>query len=286
MRKKTREVNIFSASVVDLFASGLGVFLIVSIIALKNQGKKVKEIQPIIEVNKDVREIEKLKEELNQMAKENLQLKAIELQTKSAFKKEMKNNVAKHLKYEKLLEEKISRLEDKMKSQQNQIKNQNKMINQIDTNEVAKAEVKRTRNKVQNMKLKKSYAIGDKIQLNNVQFYPGTDRAIEPYASNEILAFTEYLKENPQIKIEVSGHIFETKTAIERGLAEDTYNLSVKRAKYVCQTFEKFGISSQRLTCVGYGATRPILLTDDEYSEAAQKNRRVEIEILSSNNNK
>ena len=87
MRKKTREVNIFSASVVDLFASGLGVFLIVSIIALKNQGKKVKEIQPIIEVNKDVREIEKLKEELNQMAKENLQLKAIELQTKSAFKK-------------------------------------------------------------------------------------------------------------------------------------------------------------------------------------------------------
>ena len=29
--KKNREVNIFSASVVDLFASGLGVFLIVSI---------------------------------------------------------------------------------------------------------------------------------------------------------------------------------------------------------------------------------------------------------------
>ncbi|MBT4793507.1 MAG: hypothetical protein HON90_18185, partial [Halobacteriovoraceae bacterium] len=38
--KKNREVNIFSASVVDLFASGLGVFLIVSIIALVNQKKE------------------------------------------------------------------------------------------------------------------------------------------------------------------------------------------------------------------------------------------------------
>ena len=38
--KKSREVNIFSASVVDLFASGLGVFLIVSILALVNQKKE------------------------------------------------------------------------------------------------------------------------------------------------------------------------------------------------------------------------------------------------------
>ena len=39
--RKSKEVNIFSASVVDLFASGLGVFLIVSIIALANQKKEV-----------------------------------------------------------------------------------------------------------------------------------------------------------------------------------------------------------------------------------------------------
>ena len=51
--KKSRETNIFSASVVDLFASGLGVFLIVSIIALVNQKKNESKLEQKLEVEKN-----------------------------------------------------------------------------------------------------------------------------------------------------------------------------------------------------------------------------------------
>ena len=35
------------------------------------------------------------------------------------------------------------------------------------------------------------------FQLENVHFYPGTDRAIEPYSSREIGAFAKFMKEFP-----------------------------------------------------------------------------------------
>ncbi len=87
--------------------------------------------------------------------------------------------------------------------------------------------------------------------------------------------------QSPNVYVEVSGHIFETKKAIEAGEADDDYNLSGARARAVCNILTKFGVSRKRLTCVGYGAQRYLHLTNDQYSVEAQLNRRVEIEILS-----
>ena len=293
MAKKNREVNIFSASVVDLFASGLGVFLIVSIVALKNQGKKLPQIQtiPESEIQNNAEELKNLKKELKELASENLKLKAQELANKKNLEEQNSEDVEKFKKYQKLLEEKIARLEQLLKQKQNQIDSQSQILSVIEDEADKKAkkialQKKYTAQLLQKQKKSlKKYDVGEKIQLNDVKFYPGTDRPIEPYASNEIVKFASYLNQHPGVKVEVAGHIFETKSAIEKGNAEDTYNLSVKRAKFVCETMQKYGVDSSRLKCVGYGASKPLVLTDDEFSEEAQKNRRVEIEILDDSNN-
>ena len=124
------------------------------------------------------------------------------------------------------------------------------------------------------------FQIGSRIKLQNVHFYPGTEKAIEPYSSREVADLADFLRKNPVVTIEISGHIYETKKAIESGKADDEYNLSGRRANYVCDKLEEFGISRKRLRCVGYGASRPLYLTNDQYSEQAQLNRRVEVEIL------
>ena len=125
-----------------------------------------------------------------------------------------------------------------------------------------------------------NFQIGSRIKMQNVHFYPGTEKAIEPYSSREVADLASFLRANPRVSIEISGHIYETKKAIESGKAEDEYNLSGRRANYVCDKLEEFGISRKRLRCVGYGASRPLNLTNDQYSEEAQLNRRVEVEIL------
>jgi outer membrane protein OmpA-like peptidoglycan-associated protein len=126
-----------------------------------------------------------------------------------------------------------------------------------------------------------SYEIGSKFKLEDVHFYPGTDRPIEPYASMEIKKLAEFLKEKPTISIEVSGHIYQSKKSIEEHRDSDDFNLSGKRANVVCNTLTNFGINDSRLNCVGYAAKRYLYLTNDQYSKEAQLNRRVEVEILS-----
>ena len=124
------------------------------------------------------------------------------------------------------------------------------------------------------------FEVGTKIQLNNVQFYAGTEKAIEPYASREIQELARVLLENKKIKVEVSGHIFLSKEELEKGSVYDDSNLSGRRARVVCQKLVELGVAEDRLKCIGYGGRRYLHLTNDQYSEEAQLNRRVEVEIL------
>ena len=277
--KKNREVNIFSASVVDLFASGLGVFLIVSIIALVNQKKESekqkvdKPFDKVGEVSED--KTKKLMLKVEELEKEifNLKVKRLEEGSGQDSTKQIEE-IKSNFESEKMdLLKLVENLEKKNKKSLAELTKTQDIVSEL------KDDVKKGEEGVSNKF--SDFEIGTKIRLENVQFYPGTDRPIEPYASKEIQDFAHFMNANPRVIVEVSGHIFETKKAILSGRADDKYNLSGARARKVCEILGNSGVSDKRLNCIGYGAERYIHLTDDQYSLEAQKNRRVEIEILS-----
>ncbi len=66
-RKKNREINIFSMSALDLFASALGAFILIAIIALPYYLKTVKVKNPPV----SAKELASLQQQLEQLKKEN-----------------------------------------------------------------------------------------------------------------------------------------------------------------------------------------------------------------------
>ena len=291
--KKNREVNIFSASVVDLFASGLGVFLIVSIIALVNQKKENAVSGSSAKGGKsaaaNVEELEakikKLSDKLKKKQEENIILRAKgteasnkALEDKLKFEARLEKTQLEN-QYEKIIQdqkEKIKELKDQYDSVQSKVGKLSKNINDLKGmyKEISKGTQSSKSMSVSNLK------VGSKIQLNNVQFYAGTAKTIEPYASDEIHALGKLLIENLKIKVEVSGHIYLSKDELEKGEKYDASNLSQKRADTVCKRLLLMGVDESRLKCIGYGGTRYLYLTNDEYSREAQLNRRVEVEVL------
>lgn len=293
--KKTREVNIFSASVVDLFASGLGVFLIVAIIALVNQKKENSKPNAPPKDTQSAKIIAELESKVSELS-EKIKVKQEEnivLRTQGAEDKE--KAIAEKIKLEatiekRLLEEQLQKVIDQQKEKIQELKAQyqsaSAKVKDLGENLSSLKEMYQsmqnssTASKEKALNLK-TMEIGSKIQLNNVQFYAGTEKMIEPYASEEINVLARFLMENPTVKVEVSGHIFLSQKELEKGDVKDDFNLSGRRARVVCDKLQTLGVVSERLTCVGYGGQKYLYLTNDEYSREAQLNRRVEVEILS-----
>lgn len=75
----------------------------------------------------------------------------------------------------------------------------------------------------------------------------------------------------PEFKIAIEGH-----TDAE-GTDERNQKLSDRRARAVADYLIRVGVSTDRLTSVGYGATRPIAPNDTAENRA--KNRRIEFEV-------
>jgi peptidoglycan-associated lipoprotein len=90
------------------------------------------------------------------------------------------------------------------------------------------------------------------------------------------------LKDNPNIKIELSSHT--------DSRAEDAFNLdlSEKRAQSAVRYLIQKGISQNRLVAKGYGETQLIngCTNDVECTEVEhQKNRRTEFKVIEYRNN-
>ena len=88
----------------------------------------------------------------------------------------------------------------------------------------------------------------------------------------EIDKLSALLNQNPEIKVEISGHTDNT------GSKTDNVNLSLERAKVVVNTLIQKGIDKNRLTAKGYGDAQPIAPNDTD--ENRQLNRRTEFKIL------
>ncbi|KEO73398.1 OmpA family protein [Anditalea andensis] len=109
--------------------------------------------------------------------------------------------------------------------------------------------------------------------------YYDFDRAeIRPDAAEKLNALVKILKDNPNIRIELSSH------TDSRG--SDTYNqdLSQRRAESAVQYIISQGIAEDRLVARGYGESRPIAPNENpdgsDNPEGRQMNRRTEFKVI------
>ena len=122
--------------------------------------------------------------------------------------------------------------------------------------------------------------VGSKITLNNIFF--DFDKATLRSASNvELKNLVKLMKNNPTIKVEISGH------TDSKGTANYNQKLSEDRAKAVVNYMKENGISSKRMIAKGYGKTDPAAPNEKsngtDNPEGRQLNRRVELKIIAIN---
>jgi outer membrane protein OmpA-like peptidoglycan-associated protein len=119
---------------------------------------------------------------------------------------------------------------------------------------------------------------GETLNIEGLGFEPGR-HVILKSSRPALQKLLQTLKDNPDIKIEIHGHVCCTPGGMD-GMDVDTGErlLSVNRARAVYQYLVNNGISPKRLSYAGYGHSRP-LVDPETTTEEEQRNRRVEIMI-------
>ncbi len=121
------------------------------------------------------------------------------------------------------------------------------------------------------LKIKELLQGDEAIELNNV-FFDFNKATLRKESFPELNRLANFLKKNPNIKIEISGHT--------DNIGSDEYNqkLSEQRAKAVKNYLVSKGCDPQQMIVVGYGSSKPIASNKTE--QGRQKNRRVEFRII------
>ncbi len=112
---------------------------------------------------------------------------------------------------------------------------------------------------------------GEVIQLHNIFFGTGKAELLDE-SKHELDKLYDFLKDNPDVKIEISGHTDNV------GDAEANLKLSHDRAFAVMDYLINRGSNKKQMTEKGYGETKPLVPNDTDENKAI--NRRVELEIL------
>ncbi len=112
---------------------------------------------------------------------------------------------------------------------------------------------------------------GEKVVLKNI-FFDVNKFNLKPESTPELTRLVALLKNQPAMRIEVSGHTDNT------GDKKANQLLSENRARSVRDFLIEKGISSERITYKGYGDARPVSTNDTE--EGRAQNRRTEFTIL------
>lgn len=119
--------------------------------------------------------------------------------------------------------------------------------------------------------LMKKIEVGKKIVLKNIFFDTGKFK-LRPESYAELGILKQLLLDNPELKIEISGHTDNV------GNAKSNQKLSQNRAKAVVDYLINEGISTLRLKYAGYGSTQPV--ATNKTAKGRQENRRTEFKIL------
>ncbi len=117
----------------------------------------------------------------------------------------------------------------------------------------------------------KPIQIGESVVLKNI-FFETDKYDLKPESKVELDKLLAFLKQNPRMKIEISGHT--------DNVGNEKYNLTLSenRAKAVFDYLIANGIAKIRLAYKGYGWSVPIETNDTENGRA--NNRRTEFKVV------
>ena len=113
---------------------------------------------------------------------------------------------------------------------------------------------------------------GDVIKLKNIYFYNNSDKTV-PKSEPTLKELLGIMTANPQLKIEIQGHICCKKMT-------DPDEISSARAKAIYNYLIQHAIDKKRLTYKGYGVSRPVHPIPEKNKQEEDDNRRVEIMIV------
>lgn len=123
--------------------------------------------------------------------------------------------------------------------------------------------------------------VNETLVLDNIYFLPGR-HTVRDISLPELEKLYDVMKSHPTLKIRIEGHVC---CVPERGHTDgfdyddNTWGLSINRARAIYNYLIEKGIDEDRLQYQGFGRLHP--LVDPELTEDDQnKNRRVEIRIL------
>ncbi len=114
--------------------------------------------------------------------------------------------------------------------------------------------------------------VGAKMVLKNI-FFETNKATLKDESTDELERVATLLKENPGIRLEISGHTDNV------GSYRANQRLSEARAKSVVDYLVNQGVDSGRLEYKGYSFTEPV--ADNNTEEGRAQNRRVEFKVLS-----
>jgi outer membrane protein OmpA-like peptidoglycan-associated protein/tetratricopeptide (TPR) repeat protein len=110
-----------------------------------------------------------------------------------------------------------------------------------------------------------------KIILKNV-FFETASSKLRPSSYAELGRLTKLLNDNPNLRIEISGH------TDNKGSKQANQKLSEARAKAVVDFLITEGVAKERLEYKGYAFDQPI--ADNATEDGRAQNRRVEFKVL------
>lgn len=112
---------------------------------------------------------------------------------------------------------------------------------------------------------------GEKLKIENLNFVINTF-AVVPESRGKMYELLLVLQHNPQLKIEIQGHLCCMPT--------DRLDLSTQRAKAIYNFLVSNQIYPPRLSYKGFGSTQPIYPLPEKNEAERAANRRVEILIV------
>jgi outer membrane protein OmpA-like peptidoglycan-associated protein len=124
----------------------------------------------------------------------------------------------------------------------------------------------------------KTMKAGELMVIENLQFKVSTD-VFEPVSLPVLQELADVLQDFPGVNIRLEGHICCGGKADSSDRLAMGYKLSLFRAQAVLKYLTSHGISSSRLSCTGFGFSRPKVFPE-RGPEDSYINRRVEIRVV------